>query len=69
VKATAQAAAQWLATERKKAGEAAVLNYRKQIGEIADTPAEPSAGGGGGLAMEEKPKTYDQIIAKHLGRL
>lgn len=68
VRATAQAAAQWLAGERKAAGEAAVQTYRKQIGEIQDTPAEPN-GGGGGLTIEQKPKTYDQIIAKHVGRL
>lgn len=69
VKATAQAAAQWIASERKSAGEAAVQQYRKQIGEIQDTPAEPSAGGGGGLQIESKPKTYDEIIAKYTGRL
>lgn len=69
VKATAKAAAEWLANERKTAGESAVLNYRKQIGEIQDTPAEPSAGGGGALGIESKPKTYDEILEHHLGSL
>lgn len=67
VKATAKAAAEWLANERKTAGDAAVTNYRKQIGEIQDTPAEPSANGGGGLQIEAKPRTYDEIIEHHLG--
>lgn len=66
VEATAKAAAEWLVNERKTAADAAVLNYRKQMGEIQDTPAEPSATGGG-LGIEAKPKTYDDIIAKHSG--
>lgn len=68
VKATAAAAARWLASERKAAGEAAVVNYRKQIGEIADTPAEPSASGSSGIVIEGKPRTYDEIIAAHAAR-
>lgn len=66
VEATAKAAADWLVNERKTAADAAVLNYRKQIGEIQDTPAEPS-GTGGGLGIEQKPTTYDGIIAKYSG--
>lgn len=65
VQATAKAAAEWVAARDKAKADAAVLNYRKQIGEIQDTPAEPSAGGGGGLGIEQKPKTYDEIIAKY----
>jgi hypothetical protein len=47
VRATAQKAAEWIATERKAAADAAVQNYRRQIGEIADAPAEPGTTGGG----------------------
>lgn len=65
VEATAKAAAEWIARERKTAGDAAVLNYRKQIGEIQDTPAEPSANGGGGLPIEQAPKSYDDVLRKH----
>lgn len=65
VKATAKAAAEWLVNERKLAREAGVLEYRRQIGEIADTPAEPGAAGTGGLRIEPKAKTYDEIIAKY----
>lgn len=68
VQATARAAAEWLASERKSAADAAVVAYRKQIGEIQDTPAEPNAGGAGGLPITAKPKTYDEIIAAHVGR-
>jgi hypothetical protein len=65
VKATAKAAADFLAARDKAAEERGITRYRTQIGEIQDTPAEPSAGGSGGLSIESKPKTYDEIIAKY----
>lgn len=65
----ARKGAEWLANERKTAGDAAVTAYRKSLGEITDSPAEPSAGGGGALTIEPRPKTYDDIIAAHVSRL
>lgn len=66
VKAVAKKAVEYFAARDKASEERGVTRYRQQIGEIADTPAEPSAGGGSGLQIESKPKTYDEIIAARL---
>lgn len=60
--------ATWLKGYLDRERQAAVLDYRRQLGEIVDTPAEPPAGGGGALQIERRSGGYDDIIARHAGR-
>lgn len=60
--------ATWLKGVFDKQRTEAVNDYKRQIGEIVDTPAEPS-GSGAGLRIEERGKgSYDEIINRHAGR-
>lgn len=61
-------ATDWLAARDKAQATAAVRAYQESIGQVAATPGEPSAAGGG-LRMEPKPSSYDEIIAKYEGRI
>lgn len=62
----AQRAAEWLSSRDKKSGEAAVAAYKASLGGVTDT--EPGVTGGA-MTLEPKASSYDEIIAKHVGRL
>jgi hypothetical protein len=53
---------------RRQGAQNAVDDYRRQLGEIVDTPAEPSAGGGAPPHRERGGRSYDDIIAAHADR-
>lgn len=57
----------WLQKRDKALEERAVTNYRRQLGEIIDTPAEPN-GGGAAVRMERRGGSYDDIIERHASR-